>query len=129
MERKSRQRDEIKRLLSKKNFHPTIEELYGLARQNIPQLGIATIYRNVEKMLKNSEIVRIEVPGGAARFDGNTEKHYHFRCEVCGSVEDVWLDLDIERRIMEAPELSGCQVDDHTLEFTGKCAACREQGL
>lgn len=125
MERRSRQKEEIKRILSQKNFHPTIEELYAIAKENIPGVGIATVYRNIEKMLKKSEIVRIDIPGEASRIDGNTEKHYHFRCTSCGVVEDVWIDLPVEDYIRSIDPLRKARVLDHTLEFTGLCEKCR----
>ncbi|MFW5807836.1 MAG: Fur family transcriptional regulator [Spirochaetota bacterium] len=129
MERRSRQREEIKRILSKNNFHPTIEELYTIAREQVPGVGIATVYRNIEKMLKNNEIVRIDVPGGASRIDGNVEKHYHFRCIKCGRVDDVWIDLPVERYVATIEPLKHAEVTDHTLEFTGLCPNCKSDNV
>lgn len=125
MERRSRQREEIQRILARKNFHPTIEELYYLVKQELPGIGIATVYRNVEKMVDRDEIIKIDIPGGASRIDGNVEKHYHFRCEQCGRVEDVWLDLPIDQYINTVEPLKSAEITDHCLEFTGLCSKCR----
>ncbi|MDA3899237.1 MAG: transcriptional repressor [Spirochaetes bacterium] len=125
MERKSRQKIEIRNILSQNNFHPTIEEIHIILKKRIPGVGIATVYRNVDKMVRNGEIIRLEVPGQGARFDGNTEKHYHFRCEKCASVEDVWLDLDMEGYINSAPPLKDALINDYVIEFTGVCQQCR----
>jgi Fe2+ or Zn2+ uptake regulation protein len=126
MERRSRQKEEIKRILAQKNFHPTIEEVYSIAKEHIPGVGIATIYRNIEKMLNNNEINKIDIPGEAARIDGNTEKHYHFRCTKCGNVQDIWLDVPIDELIQSSSILSLADITDHKLEFTGVCTNCKE---
>ncbi|HRX15543.1 MAG: transcriptional repressor [Spirochaetes bacterium] len=126
MERKSRQKTEIRKILSQNNFHPTIEEIHLILKKRVPGVGIATVYRNIDKMVRNGEIIRLEVPGQGARFDGNTEKHYHFRCEKCNSVEDVWLDIDINSYIKTVSPLKESIIRDHMIEFTGICAECQK---
>ncbi len=124
MERRSKQKEEIKRILQQKNFHPTIEELYEIVKQRIPGVGIATVYRNIEKMLLKQEIIKLDIPGQASRIDGNTEKHYHFRCTSCGHIEDVWLELPIEKHIRSIEKSQKAEVHDHTIEFSGYCSKC-----
>ncbi len=126
MKRISKQRNGILDLLSQKNYHPGAEEIYLRLKKKFPGLGIATVYRNLEQLTAAGIIVKINIPGEAARYDGFTEKHYHITCTTCGRVEDLWYDFQIMeknnfRRIVPDFEVTG-----YSLDFQGRCRSCRE---
>lgn len=85
----SRQRSIILDIVKAGTDHPTAEQIYELARKELPTIGVATVYRNLNMLAENGDIVRISQPGGVDRFDGRTGEHYHMRCSVCGGLTDL----------------------------------------
>ena len=88
MARYSRQREAIRRQLSNRGDHPTAETLYAELKKEIPELSLATVYRNLGQLVEWGEISKID-SYGAARFDWVVEPHSHFFCRECGCVVDM----------------------------------------
>ena len=59
-----------------------------------------------------------------AHFDADTSKHAHFICSGCDAIIDVRGVQNIDWRTMK--DLVGCEVEDQTVVFTGRCAGCRQ---
>ena len=59
-----------------------------------------------------------------AHFDADTSKHAHFICSGCDTIIDVRGVQNIDWRTMK--DLVGCEVEDQTVVFTGRCAGCRQ---
>ncbi|MBF1142098.1 MAG: transcriptional repressor [[Eubacterium] sulci] len=85
----SRQRNIILDIVKNSYDHPTAETVYKLARKELPSIGIATVYRNLNQLVDSGEVVRISLPGGVDRFDGHLDKHYHSICPDCGRLTDL----------------------------------------
>jgi Fur family ferric uptake transcriptional regulator len=125
--RMTRQRTAILAELRALDSHPTACELYAIVRRKIPKISLGTVYRNLEILAENNNILKLEYAGFQKRFDGNTSAHQHVRCMRCGRVADV-------NPEMEAPTVpAGLDVPDFTvcfakIEFFGFCGACREKG-
>ncbi|HTY22438.1 MAG TPA: transcriptional repressor [Desulfomonilaceae bacterium] len=119
----TQQRRVILEELNKLTSHPTAEELHRIVRNRLPKISIATVYRNLEILSAEGEVLKLEVAGTQRRFDGTTDNHYHIRCSVCGRVDDVHMALvdDIEET---AQKNSGYGVLSHRIEFTGICPDC-----
>ena len=127
MKKRSKQRDEIIEILSEKNYHPTSEEIYLELKKKLPGVGIATVYRNLEQLTRDGKIVKIDIPDGAARYDGNTVRHYHIRCTSCGDVKDVWMDLDLLSHLETEKFAPGFEIRDYSINLWGICKNCREK--
>ena len=69
--------------------HPTASELYEAVRRRLPNISLATVYRNLELMTVKGLIQRIVVDSRLKRFDANPEVHYHARCIRCGAIRDI----------------------------------------
>lgn len=125
LERLTRQRrfllDELRRL----DTHPTADELYALARRRMPSISLGTVYRNLENFARQGLILKIESSGDRMRFDGNTGKHLHFRCDACGGLSDVFTDRigEIES-LVEALMSSPRKLSGYYLELKGVCGSC-----
>ena len=57
--RKSRQRDAILCNLQNRCDHPTAMELYLSVREEIPNLSLGTMYRNLNTLCKDGQILRL----------------------------------------------------------------------
>ena len=87
--RKSKQRDVILEIVQNNNIHPTAEWIYGEAKKFIPTIGIATVYRNLNKLVEIGEIEKISIPGESDRYDSVMTEHFHMRCSSCGELKDI----------------------------------------
>lgn len=123
------QRRVILEELSKVKCHPTADEVYEMARKRLPNISIATVYRNLDWMARNHTIHKLDIAGRKKRFDYDTSKHYHLRCEDCGAVCDLDLSQleEIEKRLDALKGLKG--IVDFTLEFKGKCKHCADSSV
>ncbi len=125
MQRKSKQREGILRVLSVKNYHPTAEDIFEKMKKEFPGLGIATVYRNLDQLNGDGKIVKINIPGDSAHYDGNVEEHYHIICMKCGKIEDVWLDLNLEEHVDFKKAVPDFTVTGYRIDFNGICRDCR----
>ena len=124
MLKKSKQRDEILEILSEKNYHPDADELYIEVKKKLPNVGIATIYRNLEQLQRMGKIIKIDMPEGAACYDGNMEKHHHIKCNNCGKLQDVWLDKEIFKVSDINKIIPNYKVMGYAINFQGLCNNC-----
>lgn len=86
----SRQREAILQNLRCRTDHPTAEEVYLSVKPEFPNISLGTVYRNLNLLAESGEIIHFRT-GDRDRFDGNANEHYHFICEKCGKIEDVFL--------------------------------------
>ncbi len=126
--RNSKQRDAIFLLLSKKNFHPTVDEIYDIVRKEYPHTSLATVYRNVDQLCRMGKIWKVPHSGAVARYDGNMEPHSHITCEECGSVQDVRLNSKIEEHIDLEESVPGHFLTGYSIDFYGICRTCKNDG-
>lgn len=123
-QRNTQQRRMILQELRGLTWHPTAAELYQKLRQDLPRISLGTIYRNLELLVKNGTIQKLETSGGKARFDGNPERHDHLRCVRCGELKDLH-GLPLEVEDIGLWDLGGYEIYGYLLEFIGICPACR----
>ena len=123
------QRRVILEELSKVKTHPTADEVYEMARKRLPNISIATVYRNLDLMSKNNSIYKLDIAGRKKRFDADISRHYHLRCSECGAVCDIQLSelKDIEKRLKSLKGVEG--IADFNLEFKGKCQNCTDASV
>lgn len=105
--------------------HATADEIYQLIRKDHPSVGRGTVYRNLNQLAENGEIRKLEVPGGADRFDHLCHDHYHVRCAKCGRIFDVEMEYmkDLENKITDT---HGFEFSGHDIMFKGICPDCKK---
>lgn len=124
--KRSVQREAILHELRSLKTHPTAEELHVRLKVAMPNLSLATVYRNLEQFSNAGLVQKIDCGGELRRFDGNVAPHPHLRCPECGKVHDVENPrLDLLQREMEKllPELD-CR--SLRIELCGVCSNCKE---
>jgi len=89
MQRKSKQKDIILKVLKDTNSHPTAEGVYEQVKREITHISLGAVYRNPKLLKEGGDIVELDLAGTLSRFDGHTHPHYHFRCEQCERIFDV----------------------------------------
>ena len=121
------QRDVLLRALSETLDHPTAHDLVKKVRKVLPTVSPATVYRNVQELVRAGLIGTLERSGAAVQLEINPDHHHHFMCRHCGQVWDVYLDqvaVTVDRR--RSP-LTGFKVDRRDVQLHGLCAGCRDR--
>ena len=119
------QRDVLLRVLSETMGHPTADDLVQKVRTVLPSVSHATVYRNVQELVRAGLIGMLKRAGSAVQFEVNSEDHHHFVCRGCGQVWDVYLSdvgIKVDRR---KSHLKGFQIDRREVQLHGLCAQCR----
>lgn len=123
IKRNTIQRSLVLEAVKKLECHATADEIYQMVVHEHPNISKGTVYRNLHQLADSGEIRKVEVPGGADRFDHRCHDHYHVRCLSCGRVFDVDMDYieDLEKRVKDA---HGFIFNGHDLMFKGICPEC-----
>lgn len=121
--RMTRQKKLILDILRSTDIHPTADWVYEQARKQLPDISLGTVYRNLNVLKEEGEIMELTYGSTFSRYDGNPRNHYHFVCERCGRVLDVGLPVREELE-EELARREGHQVRHHRLELYGVCRAC-----
>lgn len=108
-----------KRFISAADIHRALEATNA-------KVSLSTVYRTLEHLLAKGEVtVRIDPAGESSYMLCEPEHHHHHAiCRACGKVEDVDCTA-IEQFSESLRALHGFELDDHTMEFSGRCSACR----
>lgn len=112
--------DEVRTLAN----HPTADQVYEAVHAQHPSISKATVYRTLNRLSDEGELLKVKINNGADHFDHQTFPHYHIRCTECGRVDDVMVPVlgTIEK---EAAAGSGYVITGHSLQFDGICPACQ----
>ena len=108
--------------------HPTADAVYDHVHASHPSISKATVYRVLNKMSDEDQVLRVRINNGADHFDHQVFPHYHVRCIKCGRVDDVIIPLlsAVEEQAAKASAylITGC-----SLQFDGICPACQAAGF
>lgn len=128
MERNTRQREAVLDAIERAGRALTPAEILGLAQASVASLNLSTIYRQINALQDEARVVKVLLPGQAARFEAAcsaghrdaAHHHHHFHCNGCdrvyalhacpGSMQDL------------AP--AGFVVSAHEITLRGLCAEC-----
>lgn len=120
----SRQREVILQTLQENVVHPNADYIYQKVRQKLPNISLATVYRNLKQLSEQGVIRSIEGLDGSVHFDHNTGKHHHFICTRCKKIFDIddSVTAGLDAKIFEA---YGASVETSDFTFKGLCKDCR----
>lgn len=120
----SRQRELILETLRKCTDHPTAEEIYAKAKQEMASISLGTVYRNLNLLTEMGKIRKLESAGNTSvRYDGRNDEHCHLVCTSCGTITDVGLGMfnQIDKTVEQE---TGFSVTEHGIVLKGICATC-----
>lgn len=125
-QRNTKQRKLILDAVRARCDHPSAEQIYQDVRPIAPKISRGTVYRNLNILIQNGEVLHVKVPK-AERFEGqHLDFHYHLLCTKCGLVSDVPLayhpDFDTE-----VAARTGYVIGRHRTLFEGICPDCQKK--
>ena len=116
----SKQKELILSIVEKSYSHPTAEDVLTEARQTMPHLALGTVYRNLQALVSEGRVRKIDMPQGGARYDRVEDDHAHFVCVECGAILDS-KDSSTKSEI-EVPE--DVTVVGYELQIRCLCPSC-----
>lgn len=119
----SRQREAIKEYLAHTTEHPTADTVYMKIRAIYPNISLGTVYRNLNLLAEQGEIIKIKCHDGSDRFDGKSKPHYHFVCNNCKRVLDLEMESIDHINVIAGAGFKG-KIEGHETFFYGKCPSC-----
>ncbi len=123
MERSTRQRTAIRTAIDVAARPLTPQEILTAVRASVPEIGIATIYRNLKLLLDEGTIEAVNLPGESPRYEMHHSAHHHhhhFHCSRCDRVFDVKGCPGSMDNL--APD--GFLIERHEITLYGLCADC-----
>lgn len=103
----------------------TVEDLLS----QVPAVGRATVFRTIKLLQELDLLCRVPLEDGSVRYQlSEGTHHHHLVCRSCGRFTE-FTDPEIDARIQEQAALHGFQLEGHSLELYGLCAACMEREL
>ncbi len=101
--------------------HTTSEKLIEYINSNYENISLATIYRNLNKLLDEGQIRKLRL-GQEEIYETVKENHYHFKCQKCGMIYDIPLNM------IELPSIEyvdGNEVIATDIMMIGNCKNCK----
>lgn len=122
--RYSAQREKVYQILKENPRHLCAEEVWGLAKQDLPQIGFATVYRNLNALVEMNLARRIKSVDGVDHFDAHILPHPHFICTKCAKVYDS--DITYKEIVDNIQKQIHDDVEDVEIFIKGVCKECQE---
>jgi Fur family ferric uptake transcriptional regulator len=120
--RNTRQRSAIRHAFERAGRPLGPQECLDLARRSVPDLGIATVYRNIKLLVDDGWLRAVELPGRPDRFEtAGGHHHHHFHCQRCDGVFEVEACPGGFATLAPA----GFLVEGHDLILYGICRDCK----
>jgi len=121
MPRTTRQRVAIRRVFERTGRPLRPRECLEFASEEVPDLGIATVYRNITTLVEAGWLRVVELPGSPDRYEtAGRRHHHHFHCRRCDGVFEV----ESCPGGFAALAPTGYKVEDHDLILYGVCRSC-----
>jgi Fe2+ or Zn2+ uptake regulation protein len=124
--RKSQQRERILEILKETKSHPTADWIYMRLKEEIPDLSLGTVYRNLKVLMEQGHIQKLPFGSTFDRFEAKIAPHYHLVCEKCGLVEDFEMP-QYSSINSQAEKMSAFKISRHRIDFFGLCEKCQDK--
>ncbi len=123
--RYSKQRELVYNIIAGTDRHFIVDEIYACAKEEMPEIGIATVYRNVNQLCEAGQIKRIKGVDGVDHYDAIVKVHPHFLCRRCNRVYD--LELPLKEILAATKRNSEHEIEDVDISVIGICKECKEK--
>lgn len=124
--RNTSQREAILDAFIRANKHITVEELHDIVRKKNPEIGYATVHRNLRLMCESGLADELKIGNQKTRYELTLghEHHDHLICVKCGRFIEVH-DDKIEKLQDKLASENDFVPLRHKLEIYGICKRCR----
>lgn len=123
--RPTRQRRAVAEVLATFTDFRSAQEIHELLGSRGQQVGLATVYRTLQRLAEAGEVDMLRTEDGEAIYRRCSESHHHHLvCRGCGATVEVEGPA-VERWTRTIAGEHGYDDVSHTLEIFGTCPRCR----
>ncbi len=119
------QRLGIFKILRDSGEHLTPLEIYQQARQSLPGITEATVYRTLNFLTEHGLVLAAHVGSGQLVYEIAENDHHHLICRTCGETHEIDHDL-LQSLYKEFEARTGYRIDSIHQTFFGLCPDCRK---
>ena len=120
------QKDPVRNTVYEMRRHVTANEVYEFVKEFCPTIGKGAVYRNLDILVEEGNLRKVEVSDGPNRFDLTLKNHYHVRCVNCGEISDVDMD-EILGLLEKIHDTHGTDFLGYDILFKGICPKCQKK--
>jgi Fur family transcriptional regulator, ferric uptake regulator len=127
----------ILQVLGNAEKHLSAEEIYLRSYKLYPAIGLTTVYRTLDLLIKNGLVIKVESGEGRARYElaGRVEGincHQHLFCMNCRNFLDIGDLTEDEITVIKKMKERlfkkyGFTVKSCILQFYGECKNCKKE--
>ncbi len=103
--------------------HIDIDNLYIEVKKQFSSISLATLYKNINLMIKNSLIKEVKVPALKSKYEIIKETHAHILCTKCNEFEDI--EFKCESLFSDVERDTSYKINDSDFIFSGLCRKCQ----
>ena len=119
------QRYGVLKVLASSHEHPSAESIHADLINHYPTMSLATVYKTINLLKREGEILELEFSDLGNRYDGNKPyPHPHVICTECGKIIDP-SHLNLDEITSKMMEQTGFKIVTHRLDFYGICPDCQ----
>ena len=135
--RLTKPRQAILNVLDRIDKHLDAEQIYKRASKIYPAIGLATIYRNLELLVRIGLVWKFDAGDDKAKYEiaqrPEETHHHHLICKRCNGVIDYSESIDNEKDFLEEREKNlsrkyNFKIENHCIDFFGLCNKCKNIG-
>ncbi len=125
----------ILQVLDESKKHLSAEDIFLKVHQIYPTIGLTTVYRTLELLVRMGLVFRFDFGDGRARYelcrdDDSSSHHHHLICTNCGRIIDYAEFIEEELELInktkqELEKKYDFEIRNHTLQFYGLCKRCK----
>jgi Fur family ferric uptake transcriptional regulator len=111
-------------MMENKGNHLSAEEVLERAKRKLPGIGIATVYRTLDKLASMDILYKSMFDTDKSRYELSDVDHHHHHiiCLKCGAI--IEFEEDLLNNLENLIERQGYKSLDHDLKFYGYCPDC-----
>ena len=124
-QRTTRQRAAVADVLRRLDGFRSAQELHGLLRREGAQVGLTTVYRNLQALVDAGQVDALRADDGEVvyRACATPHHHHHLVCRACGRSVEIE-GPEVEAWASRVSAAHGFTDVTHTVEVFGTCASC-----
>jgi Fur family ferric uptake transcriptional regulator len=130
-------RQAILDVLSKTIKHLSAEDIYLEVHKVYPAIGLTTVYRTLELLVRTGLVFKFDFGDGRARYElsegpKSIGHHHHLVCTGCGRIVDYTDFINEEIELLKQTEKGlsrkyKFKITNHLIQFYGLCDKCKNK--
>lgn len=108
--------------------HPNAAEIRRRLRAKRKDIGLATIYRTLNLLVRSGQVSAVDLGEGHSHFEPERDEtaHGHLICLSCGRVQE-FAQAGIQDAVQRIGEEKGYHLDKFSLQVFGYCRDCEAE--